>query len=130
MPDVIKKEYKIGEKVYFQLPLKMGQVSQIIGLLKDVNLPNEITALSIISVLGDKLSQAIAIVLHDPEVSLKDKNIKQFASDLEFEISPEVALEVVEDFFDITPISLLLGRVGKTVEKITEKMKKETGSTP
>lgn len=128
----IKKEYlyEIGGKTYKQLPLKMGQVNQIISLLKDVNLPANITALSLITLLGDKLSQAIAIVLHDPDVSLKDKDVQQLAKDIEFEMEPDIALGVIEDFFDITPISLLLEKVGKTIEKISDKMQTETGSTP
>jgi hypothetical protein len=95
-----------------------------------VKIPTDATALNLITALGDRLSMAIAIVLHQPDVKLKDKNIEQLASDIEFEMSPELALEVIEDFFDLTPISSLLEKVGKTVGKIADKMKMETGSTP
>jgi len=130
MSDETIKEYKIGDKTYTQKPLVMGQVNQIINLLKDVNLPSDPTAINLITALGDKLPLAIAIVVHVPEVSLKDKNIKELAEDLSFKMEPEMALQVIEDFFDLTPISSLLERVGKTVERIAGKMNPTTGSTP
>jgi len=130
MSDETKKEYKIGDKTYFQKKLVMGQVYQILNLLKDINLPADPTAINLITALGDKLAEAIAIVLQESTVPLKDKNVGQLANDIEFEMDPEQALEVIEDFFDLTPISFLLERVGKTVERIAEKMKKEAGSTP
>jgi len=125
-----KYKYEIGGVVYEQKKLVLGQINQLIGLLKEVNIPAEATAMNLITALGDKLPLAIAIVLHKPEVKLKDKDIKEVADEIEFEMSPELALEVIEDFFDLTPISSLLEKVGKTVEKIAEKMKMETGSTP
>jgi len=123
-------KYEIGGITYEQKKLVMGQIYQIMNILKDVKIPTDATALNLITALGDRLSMAIAIVLHQPDVKLKDKNIEQLASDIEFEMSPELALEVIEDFFDLTPISSLLEKVGKTVGKIADKMKMETGSTP
>jgi len=125
-----KYKYEIGGVVYEQKKLVLGQINQLIGLLKEVNIPAEATAMNLITALGDKLPLAIAIVLHKPEVKLKDKDIKEVADEIEFEMSPELALEVIEDFFDLTHISSLLEKVGKTVEKVAEKMKMETGSTP
>lgn len=125
-----KYKYEIGGVVFWQEKLRLGQINQLISLLKEVNIPTEATAIKLITALGDKLPLAIAIVLHKPEVKLKDKDIKEVADEIEFEMSPELALEVIEDFFDLTPISSLLEKVGKTVEKIAEKMKMETGSTP
>jgi len=109
-------------------PLVLGQVNQLLALLKDVNLPQDGSIPMVIGALGDKLSLAIAIALHDPEVSLQNKDIKQLAKDLEFEMSPELTLEIVEDFFDCTPISSLLTKVTNTVKKVTEKMSEEIGS--
>lgn len=124
-----KYKYEIGGVVFWQEKLRLGQINQLISLLKEVNIPTEATAINLITALGDKLSLAIAIVLHKPDVNLKDKDIREIAGEIEFEMSPELALEVIEDFFDLTPISSLLEKVGKTVEKIAEKMKMETGST-
>jgi hypothetical protein len=130
--DEVKKSYtyEIDGIVYKQEKLKMGQINQIISLLKDVNIPADANAINLITALGDKLPKAIAIVLHVPDVKLKDKDIDILSGELEFEMSPELALEIIEDFFDLTPISSLLERVGKTVEKIAERMKIETGSPP
>jgi len=123
-----KYEYIIGTKTYTMKPLVLGQVNQLLALLKDVNLPQDGSIPMVIGALGDKLSLAIAIALHDPEVSLQNKDIKQLAKDLEFEMSPELTLEIVEDFFDCTPISSLLTKVTNTVKKVTEKMSEEIGS--
>jgi hypothetical protein len=130
MSEETQKEYKIGEKTYFQKKLVMGQVYQIMNLLQNVSIPADPTAMNLITALGGKLAEAIAIVLREPDILLKDKDVKQLAKDIEFEMEPEQALEVIEDFFDLTPISFLLERVGKTIEKIAEKMRMETGSTP
>lgn len=114
--------YTIGSKTYIMKPLVMGQINQLITLLKDVTFPSSGEVLPIITALGDKLPEAVAVVLHDPDVPLKDKNIKTMAEDIAFEMSPEMFLEVTEDFFECTPISSLFQKMGNTATKIAEKM--------
>lgn len=121
-------KYTIGNKVYFQKPLVIGQVSQLLNLLKDVKIPSEINVLTLITLLGDKLSKAIAIILIEPDKPLKSKNVDELVTEIEFELSPEMAIKIVEDFFDCNPISSLLEKMGNTVNKIAQKMKiEETG---
>jgi len=123
-----KYEYVIGGKVYTMKPLVLGQVNQLINLIKDVNLPSEPTIANLMLALGDKLPEAVAIILHVPEVSLKQKNIKELSEEISFEMSPELTLEIVEDFFDCIPLSLLLAKITETIKRVTEKMGQETGS--
>lgn len=113
--------YKIGNKEYRLKPLVMGQVNQLINLLKDVQIPADATIGTIVLILGERLTEAIAIILHT-DVPLKDKNLQQVIEDLSFDLTPEQALEIVNDFFDCTPISSIFERIGKTVEKIGVKL--------
>lgn len=129
----MKYEYEIGGKKYIQRPLVLGQVRQLMKLLQGLVFPKDINTIELIALLGDRLPQAIAIVLTPDGVNLKDKDINAIASDLEFEISPETTIEVIENFFDCNPIPSLLEKVSGMAQKIGKAMIKEqmeTGSTP
>jgi len=114
--------YTIGPKTYTMKPLVMGQLQQLINIIKDVQISDSGNIASLIMDLGDKLPEAIAIVLHVPDVHLKDKNIKEIANEIAFEMTPELTLEVVEDFFECTPISSLIEKLKGTVEKVTKNL--------
>jgi len=129
--DTQEFKYTIGDKVYKQTPLVLGQIQQLTNLIKNLELPTEITPLSLITSLGDKLPTAIAIVLKDPNIPLKNKDLGTFADEIMFELSTEDTLQVIEDFFSCNQISSLLEKINGTVIKITESLnqtKKETGS--
>lgn len=119
-------KYEIGGKTYTQKPLVLGQIRQLMSLMKGIVIPHDIGIPGLISLLGDKLPRAIVIVLCEEGKALKDKNLEHLESEIEFEISPEQAIQVVEDFFDSNPIVSLLERLKETAGKISEKMK-ETG---
>ena len=123
----VKKEYSytIGTKKYAQKPIVIGQVNQLIDLIKTADFPTEPTPTSILITLGDKVPLAIAIVLHEPDKALREKDYKELAKEIEFDLTPEMALEVVSDFFDCNLISSLFDKIQKTVEKIGSKIKKE-----
>ena len=123
----VKKEYSytIGTKKYAQRPIVIGQVNQLIDLIKTADFPTEPTPTSILITLGDKVPLAVAIVLHDPDKTLREKDYKELAKEIEFYLTPEMALEVVSDFFDCNQISSLFDKIQKTVEKIGSKIKKE-----
>jgi hypothetical protein len=115
-------EYDIGGKKYIQRPLVLGQIRQLMRAIEGVRIPQDIDTIGLISALGDKLPIAIAIVLTD-ETPLKDKNIDSLASQIEFEISPETTMQVVEDFFACNPIASLLERISGMANKISETIK-------
>lgn len=119
-------KYEIGGKTYTQKPLVLGQIRQLMNLMKGIVIPHDIDTPGLVSLLGDKLPQTIAVVITPEDMRLKDKDVKTLATEIEFEISPEQAIQVVEDFFDCNPIVSLLERLRKTAGKISEKMK-ETG---
>ena len=115
-------EYKIAGKVYIQNPLVLGQIRQLMHLLEGLKIPRGIDTLGLIAILGGKISQAIAIVITLEGTSPKEKDISVFASEIEFELSPDITMQVIEDFFDCNPIPLILERLGKIAEAITKKM--------
>ena len=119
-----KKEFKytIGEKVYYQRKLVLGQVNQLIDLTKGLEFPEEINILDIMRILGDKLVKAIGIVLIPAEIPLKNKVLDNVISDISFELSTEQAMVIIEDFFDCNQISLLLKRIEEMIGKIGEKV--------
>lgn len=125
-----EKIYVIGEKKYVQKPIVLGQVRQLTDLFKDVVIPEDLSITSILMSLGSNLGKAIAIVLTEEGASLKNKNIEESASDIEFNITPEQALEVVEDFFGITDISLVVEKFNGMMLKMLENIGKEKETTP
>lgn len=121
-------KYNIGDVIYYQKPLVIGQINQLVVIFKDVNFPENLNPISIVTALGDKIPLVIAVLLHEKEGKLKDKDINELAGKIAFDLSPEVTLEVVSDFFDCNPISLLLERATAVAEKIVGKVTGSKGS--
>ena len=119
-------KYEIGGVIYTQRPLVLGQIRQLMNLMKGIIIPHDIDTMGLVSLRGDKLPQAVAIVITPEGMSLKDKDVKALTDEIEFEISPEMSMQVVEDFFTGNPIVSLLEKLNIAVGKIGEKMK-ETG---
>lgn len=124
-------KYDIGGCVYIQRPLVLGQTRQLMNAIKGLVIPSDVDTLGLISALGDKLPLALSIVLTPEGVALKDKDIYTLAAEVEYEISPEQTLQVIEDFFACNPIASLLESIGSMTEKISKAMTKtkETGLT-
>jgi hypothetical protein len=121
--------YVIGNKTYTMKPLVMGQLQQLINIIKDVQFSGD-DIMSLMMGLGDRLPEAIAVILHEPEVSLKDKDIKALSLEIAFEMSPEQTLGIVEDFFECTPVSSLVEKIRETVEKVATKMSQTVSGSP
>lgn len=115
------KKYMIGDKEYIQKPLVLGQVRQLVNLLKRVSLPSQINAGNIVIALGENLPEALAIVLIEEGIPLKDKDLAVVQREIEFAVSPEMAIEIVSDFFTITPIASILGKLSEATGEITKK---------
>src|SRR3990172_4372879 len=102
------------------------------NLLQGVAIPRESNAAELIIVLGDRLPAAVAIVLHPEGIKLKDKALDALTREIEFEISPEDTIKVVEDFFGCNPNSLVLEKLNKAVGQMTERtgLKNTPSSSP
>jgi len=117
-------EYIIGDKKYFQKPLVLGQVQQLIAFIKskEIQIPSILTPWSVIESFGDSLSEAVAIALREENRHLKDKDVEALAQEIKFSIEPETALKVVEDFFDCNPIVSTLERLAGSIKRIADRM--------
>lgn len=112
--------YTINGTDYVQKPLVFGQVAQLTTLMKGIEF-EEISPSGIIAGLGDKLSDAIAIVLRKDGQPLAEKDLAAVNRDLE-EIEFATVLKVVADFFECNPIQSLL----ESVVGITAALKQAT----
>lgn len=115
-----EKEYAIGGKTYIQRPLVIGQVKQMAGILGGLQIPRNGSVSELIDILGAKLMPAVAVVLTENAKSPRDKDIEALAAELEFTMTPEDLVRVIDDFFVLNPISSLLERIGALTENGTE----------
>lgn len=103
--------YDIAGTLYTQRPLVLGQLSQIIGVLKDIKIPSNINEFGIIALLGDNLSEALAVILSKPGTSLKDKDLAEEAEFFRENIDIATAIEIIENFFVLNPIVSVSGKL-------------------
>jgi len=111
-------EYQIDNKTYVQKPLVLGQIEQLSTLLNGLEIKTDMQPEDIISVLKEKIPQALAIVLCEKGEKLKDKDIESFAKELKFAIDLDLTMDVITDFFECNPIVSLLKKLRDQAEKI------------
>jgi hypothetical protein len=126
-----KKEYRyeIDGKIYIQRPLVLGQTSQMIETFADINIPSDVDTIGIIKLLGDKLPDALAVVLREENIALKDKDISTLAEILRESMSIQTAMEVIDNFFGLNPIASVFEKLtGMMAQILPLKTTKPTGS--
>jgi hypothetical protein len=122
-----EKKYEIGGKNYIQKPLVLGQIRQLLEVLKGVTIPANSDTLALVNAMSDRLPAALAVVLIPEGLSsLRDKDLDALALEIAFAITPEQTLGVVEDFFDCNPLPSLLNRLGMAAGKIKQQMTPKT----
>ena len=132
--------YTIGDKNYTQRPLVLGQINQLVALTRGVIFPKDANVTVLISLLGNRLPKALAIVLLEDKPTvpadckdfnyLRDRDIQALSDEIEFTVSPETSMQVVEDFFDCNPIASLSEKFAGLGEKILKFKKTEKASSP
>lgn len=122
--------YKIDEKTYVQRTLVLAQVRQLLDLLQGMQIPGNLDALGLVSLLGDRLPLLLAVVLTEKGKSAKNKDLPALADELEYAISPEQTITVIEDFFGCNPLSSILTRLAGMAEKITAQIGTGSPSSP
>lgn len=110
--------YTINGKTYTQRPLVLGQVKQLMELLKGVSIPRNADAFGLIEALDEKLPQALAIILQEDGIPLKDKNLSELSLEMQYGVTPEITLDIIDHFFELNPIASLLSRIGNLVQTI------------
>jgi hypothetical protein len=119
--------YEIGGKKYIQKKLVFGQIRQLESELSGITVTSETTIIQLINKLigGGMLSKFFAIILTPEGTKLKDKNIDELASEIEFDIDIELGIKVIEDFFACNQIASIFEKLIKAVEAL---QKKQIGS--
>lgn len=130
-------EYDLNGTVYVQRPLVIGQVRQLVVLLDGLSIPRGASIPELIDALGGKLMPAVAVALTEKGKSPRDKDIDSLAGELEFTMTPEQLLQVVDDFFGLNPISSIMERIGHlmqngagTIGAMENSLKNSSSSSP
>ena len=130
-------EYQGETKTYTQKTLVWAQVLQLAALLEGTEMGMTGTPKDIISMLDTKLFPAMAIVLVEKGVPLREKDLKILEDDLKYELPITEATKIVQDFFDCNPISSLLEEIAGAVAKMNpvtlepgELLKKSSSDLP
>lgn len=111
-----EKEYNFNGMTYVQRPLVIGQVRQLAGILDGIRIPRGAGIPEVVEALGDKIMTAVAIVLTEKGKSPRDKDLAAMAGEMDFVLTPEDLIQVIDDFFLLNPISSLLERIGTMTE--------------
>jgi len=121
----LKKEtqYSFGGKVYRQGALVMGQVKQLLTVLNGAGLTDIADPFAIIRDLGDRMPRALAVVLTPEGVSPRDKDIETLAKELEFAMTFDDVLRVIDDFFGCNDLLSLLARFKEIAGRVQEQAK-------
>ncbi|MHC1697781.1 MAG: hypothetical protein AB9919_06935 [Geobacteraceae bacterium] len=124
-----EKRYTIGGKTYFQRTLVLIQIKQLKKALSGIEFPENLSVLNVIETLGDRIPQALAIVLTEEGTALKGKDLSALAEELEYSIEAETVFTVIEDFFTCNPTASLLQKLAGMLGSLRGMMTKRTGST-
>ena len=120
-----EKRYKIGDKVFIQRPLVFGQWKQVMELFAEMR---EAEPLDIFA-----HPRCMAILLMEKGVSLKEKNLEASTEFIEQNIDAMISLEVVNNFFDLSPVHLFsqkLIEVRGKIEQMRPGSTKPASSSP
>lgn len=119
------KKYVIGDETYTQQTLVFEQINQLSPILEGVNLGGDFSPNDVIKLLGKTLPKVMAIVLCPENVKIEDKDLDSIEHHLAFHLDIVTTFDVVEDFFDCSPVFSLV----KRFEILTEKFVQGAGET-
>ena len=122
-------KYEIGDKVYTQSPLVLGQIKQMIEALRDFSLPANARASDIAMMLGDDLPGVLAIVLGLEGVRMRDKDIAALTEELRELVPIKTAIKMVDDFFICNPIASLAESLSGWTKILSGVIPTKNGST-
>jgi hypothetical protein len=129
MPEI--KTYEIGEARYVQRPIVLGQLRLLMPVLTGIEIKTGF-AVELISVIGGRLSEALAVVLaEEGEVlreAMRPEKLEKRSEELAWALTPEAALEVAEDFFVFNRVSSVGERIATAMEALRRNMSEGTGS--
>lgn len=115
--------YEVDGKKYAQKKLVLGQIAQLMELLKETTIPSmfslagdpgemriSFNAEAVAGLLGERLPQAVAITLIEEKTPLAEKDLERLTREVRWSFDPETTMQVIEDFFTCNPIASLFER--------------------
>lgn len=128
----MEKRYEIGGKTYIQRPIVLGQFAELAPMLSGLTISTQDSA-KLIADLGSNLPRVMAVVLVEEGKSLpeafRSEAIQARANHLAWNVQPEQVIEVVEDFFECTPVSSISTRLGAMMQKLKADTGKDSTSS-
>lgn len=118
----MEEKYTIGDKIYVQKKLVLGQWRELKDALKGIVIAGDLSPVNLLTALGDNLFLVLAIVLTEEGHSPRGKDLPALADDIEYGITPDTAIEVIADFFDLNPIPLILKNLTELGATIRSRM--------
>jgi hypothetical protein len=104
--------YKIGGREYIQRPLVLLQVEQLAVFIAGMSIPAGTTVPGLVSMLGSRISEGLAIILTPEGVGIDEKDLAEIAGHLRRHVDIDTAVKAVEDFLSCNP-------VGSVFDKLT-----------
>jgi hypothetical protein len=128
-----EKTYEIAGRKYVQRPIVLGQLRLLAPVLAGIEVKSR-SAAELISVIGAKLADALAVVLVEEgariEEAMEPENLEKRSGVLEWSLTPETAIEVAEDFFGMNRVSSTGERIAAALETLMPERTQTTGSNP
>jgi len=107
---MMKKEYTINGRKYYQQPLVIGQMARLLAALKGISI-GSMNAMGLVLGFGADLPRLLACVLVPDGSHARDVDTAALEAEL-WDVEIDQALEVVADFLE-------QARLGSRLERIT-----------
>lgn len=125
--------YQVGEKKFVQRKLVLGQIKQLTQFLKglDLRIPEggdeSGTAVAIFQAIGDRLAEAVSIVLVEEGQTIKERDMEKLQEYLDDNMDYEMALTVISDFFVCNPLGSVLKELQAKLTQAKASMPQQSG---
>jgi hypothetical protein len=131
----VDKIYETGGRRYVQRPILLGQIRLLLPLVSGIAVHPDMSELDLISQLGDRLPAALAIILveesaADLRAAMQSEALSARTEDLAWSVGPETALEVITDFFELTPISSIGAKIAAALKQLSARLPKTNSNPP
>jgi hypothetical protein len=113
-----KYRYTFGGATWVQRPLVLAQYDQLAPVMEGMSLPKTFDVPGVIGAFGPNIHKALAIVLTPQGMRPRDKNLAETEDRIRWSIEMPQIIQVVEDFFVLSPLRLLFERLGKMLDRV------------
>lgn len=122
----MQKVYEIAGQKYIQRAIVLGQFRALMDVLSDLHIDGTMDPIKIAFDLGRRLPNALAVVMIEDGASIRDAmqpdKLAHRSESLSWAIEPELAVEVITDFFAVNPVSSLGEKIGGHFRTVRESL--------